>query len=101
MIDSDAMLMRKQRKLVRRTMHVLGPNYAWSTDGYDKLKRWGFYIHSCIDTYSRYILWLQVGISNKNSKLILKYYLDAIKELDGNIILIMHVFNYNFFFNNF
>ena len=67
-------------------MHVQGPNFVWSTDGYDKLRHWGFYIHGCIDAYSRYIIWLHVGITNKHSQLILNYYLDAIKELKGIFI---------------
>ena len=77
------MKLRKQKKLKRRIMHVQGPNFVWSTDGYDKLRHWGFYIHGCIDAYSRYIIWLHIGKSNKQSQLILKYYLDAIKELEG------------------
>ena len=82
-INPNAMELRRQRKLVRRTMNAYGPNYAWSTDGYDKLRHWGFYIHGCIDAYSRYIIWLHVGNTNKKSKLILKYFLDAIKKLQG------------------
>jgi hypothetical protein len=64
-------------------MHVQGPNFLWSVDGYDKLSHWGFYVHGCIDAYSRYIIWLQIGITNKKSQVILKYYLDAINELKG------------------
>lgn len=69
-------------------MHVQGPNFLWSVDGYDKLRHWGFYIHGCIDAYSRYIIWLNIGVTNKQSRLILKYYLDAIKELNGTVYII-------------
>ncbi|RGB24289.1 hypothetical protein C1646_773299 [Rhizophagus diaphanus] len=45
-IDSEAMKLRRQKKLKRRTiMHVQGPNFVWSTDGYNKFRHWGFYIH--------------------------------------------------------
>src|ERR1044071_352507 len=83
LLDPEALAKRKQKKLKRRTMHVQGPNFLWSTDGYDKLAHWGFYIHGCIDAYSRYIIWLHIGITNKKSQVILKYYLDAINKLNG------------------
>lgn len=86
------MKLRRQKKLKRRIMHVQGPNFVWSTDGYDKLRHWGFYIHGCIDAYSRYIIWLYVGTTNKRSQLILKYYIDAIKELKGIICKYMQIF---------
>ena len=86
MLDPEGLVKRKRRKLKRRTMHVQGPNFLWSTDGYDKLSHWGFYIHGCIDAYSRYIIWLQIGTTNKKSQVILKYYLDAINELRGIVI---------------
>ena len=28
-----------------------GPNHVWHTDGFDKLKPYGFAIHGCIDGY--------------------------------------------------
>ncbi len=87
------MKLRRQRKLKRRVMHVQGPNFVWSTDGYDKLRHWGFYIHGCIDAYSRYIIWLHVGVSNKQSQLILKYFLYAIKELEGKYMHLLLLFN--------
>ncbi|CAG8785481.1 17044_t:CDS:2 [Gigaspora margarita] len=43
-------------------MHIPGPNFMWSVDGYDKLRQWGFYIHGAVDAYSRYIIWLEVGL---------------------------------------
>ncbi|PKB99531.1 hypothetical protein RhiirA5_429527 [Rhizophagus irregularis] len=43
-------------------MHVQGPNFVWSNDGYDKLHHWEFYIHRCIDAYSRYIIWIYVVV---------------------------------------
>jgi transposase InsO family protein len=83
LLDPEALAKRKQKKLKRRVMRVQGPNFVWSVDGYDKLSHWGFYVHGCIDAYSRYIIWLQIGISNKKSQIILKYYLDAVNELRG------------------
>lgn len=54
---------------------VPGPNYIWSIDRHDKLAHWGFQIYGCIDAYSRCILWLYVGISNRTSQSVLRQYL--------------------------
>ena len=42
-----------------------GPDEVWSIDGYDKLKRWGINIYGAIDAYSRRILWIYTGITNR------------------------------------
>lgn len=57
---------------------VPGPNYIWSIDGHDKLSEWGFEIYGCIDAYSRCILWLYVGISNRTSHSMLCQYLSVV-----------------------
>jgi hypothetical protein len=41
----------------RGDFKVPGPNFLWSLDAYEKLKRFGFQIYSCIDAYSRCIIW--------------------------------------------
>ena len=50
---------------------------------HDKLKPFGFSVHGCIDRFSRRLLWLEVGPTNKNPEVIAKCYLDAVKQLGG------------------
>jgi len=80
-VDAEGLQERRSRRLQRRIFHCAGPNEVWSVDGYDKLARWGFPIHGCCDVYSRYLLWLRVGVSNSDPRYILAYYLEAIEEL--------------------
>lgn len=47
----------------RGTISVPGPNHAWSIDGHCKLDAWGIEVYAAIDTYSRYIIWIYVGLS--------------------------------------
>jgi hypothetical protein len=54
---------------------VPGPNFIWSVDGHDKLDYWGFQIYGCIDAYSRNIVWMYVGISNRTAQSVLRQYL--------------------------
>ena len=58
-----------------------GPNYQWHIDGYDKLHSFGFFIHGCIDGFSRKILWLEVVESNHDPKLIAKYFVNSVTAI--------------------
>ncbi len=65
----------------RGEFKVPGPNFLWSLDGYEKLKRFGFQIYGCIDAYSRCIIWFYVGRSATTSMSTLKQYLQAVQRL--------------------
>lgn len=82
-LDPIGVLERKQRRLKRRVYHNKGPNYLLHVDGYDKLKRFGFSIHGCVCGFSRRVLWLRVGRSNNDPKVIASYFLDFLRELRG------------------
>ena len=60
---------------------VPGPNFLWSLDGYEKLKKFGFQIYGCIDAYSRCIIWFFIGRSATTSMSTLKQYLQAVQRL--------------------
>ena len=77
-IDPENMDMRKKRRLKRRQYINPGPNAVWHIDGYDKLARYGIYIHGCVDGYSRRIMWLHAYYTNKDSKVIAGYFMDCI-----------------------
>ena len=50
-LDPEGVDFRSRRKLRRRKYFAKGPNFIWHTDGYDKLKPFGFCIHGAIDGY--------------------------------------------------
>jgi hypothetical protein len=78
-LDPEGVEARRAHRLRRRTYTVPGPNYVWHVDGYDKLKPFGLAIHGAIDGYSRRIMWLEVGSTNNNPKLIANYFLETVK----------------------
>ena len=82
-LNPDSVKLRKHRRLHCRRYVANGPNFVWHLDGHDKLKPFGFSIHGCIDGFSRYLIWLEVASSNKKPELIAKFYLDAVKSLEG------------------
>lgn len=82
-LDPEGCERRRAHRLKRRAYVNQGPNYCWHLDGYDKLKPYGFPIHGCIDGFSRKMLWLKLSRSNNNPQVILKFYLDIVREYGG------------------
>ena len=82
-LDPDGVERRKRHRLQRRQYRVKGPNYMWHIDGYDKLKPFGFCVHGAICGYSRRILWLEVGPSNNNPRIIARYFVNYVKQIRG------------------
>ncbi|KAJ5454057.1 uncharacterized protein N7458_005013 [Penicillium daleae] len=58
-----------------------GPNFVWHVDGYMKLAQFGVEVYAAIDGYSRYILWIYVGISTRTAVSVLSQFLDTLAEL--------------------
>lgn len=79
-VDEDGIRKRSRHRLKRRLYSVPGPNYLWHLDGYDKLKRFGFAIHACVDGFSRFVIWLWVSTTNNKPQVISYYFLDAVKK---------------------
>ena len=82
-MDPDGCEMRRRHRLQRRTYVNPGPNFCWHTDGYDKLKPYGFPIHACIDGFSRKILWLKVTRTNNDPVIVARTYLEVVRENGG------------------
>jgi hypothetical protein len=97
-VDPGGVLARQNRRLVRRIFHSRGPNEILSCDGHDKLLRWGFGIHGGIDVFSRYMIWLRIGITNSDPRAILSYFLDSLDEHagsdNGTAITCLYYFSY-------
>ncbi|XP_057311869.1 uncharacterized protein LOC130649584 [Hydractinia symbiolongicarpus] len=82
-MDPSGVEERSKHRFKRRKYFSRGPNFVWHMDGYDKLKPFGFAIHGAIDGWSRKILWLNVGASNNNPKIIAAYFLKCVTRLQS------------------
>jgi Clr5 domain len=60
---------------------VPGPNFIWSIDAYLKLSPYGIEVYAAIDAYSRFIVWIYIGISARTAISVLRQYLDTIEVL--------------------
>ena len=54
-----------------------GPNDVWYIDGYLKLKPFGIEIYAAIDSYSRFIVWVYIGVSVSTAVSVERQSLDA------------------------
>lgn len=70
---------RNRGRLNRRTYRSDRCNFQWHLDGYDKLNPFGIAIHGCVDGFSRLVLWLEVGVTNKKTQQICKYFIEAVR----------------------
>ena len=82
-LNPDKSKLRKRSRVHRRRYVADGPYFVWHLDGHDELKPFSFSIHCCTDRFSQYLIWLEVASSIKNLELIAKFYLDAVKSLEG------------------
>ena len=77
-IDPEGVNQRKHHRLKRRK--YINPHATWHLDGYDKLARYGIYIHGCVDGFSRHVIWLNAYYTNKDSKVISGYFMDFVTK---------------------
>ena len=79
-LDPDGVTARSRHILHRRVYNARGANYVWHVDDYDRIKPYGFAIHTAIDGYSRKILWLKVLARHDNPKMIGTLYLNYFSQ---------------------
>ena len=82
-LDQKGVSRRKSHRLKRRKYRNKGSNHVWHMDGNDKLRPFGFYVHGCIDGFSRKIIWLHVANTNKDPAVIAYYFLKEVKVISG------------------
>jgi hypothetical protein len=82
-VEPEAVEARRRRRFKRKRFICAGINDIWAQDQHDKWKRFGLWFHNCIDPFINYNNWLKVWWTNKNSKLIASYYIEAARKLQG------------------
>ena len=81
-IDPEGVSMHKKKTIKLRTYETNGPFDVFHIGGNDKLKRFGFAIHGCIDGFSRKLIWLFVSSTNNDPLIVANFYLKAITNLE-------------------
>ncbi|KAG2130210.1 uncharacterized protein EDB93DRAFT_1332123 [Suillus bovinus] len=79
--EPTAVQARHCGRLKRRCFWCAGVNDVWPQDQHDKWLRFGLWLHISLDPFTGWINWLKVWWTNKNPRLIARYYLDCCRKL--------------------
>ncbi|KAI0310015.1 hypothetical protein OF83DRAFT_1278963 [Amylostereum chailletii] len=81
--EPEAVQSRRRHRLGRRICWSAGINDIWPQDQHDKWKRFGLFLHVSLEMHGGYINWLKIWWTNRNSRLITRFYLDRAREIGG------------------
>ncbi|KAA1069486.1 hypothetical protein PGT21_026274 [Puccinia graminis f. sp. tritici] len=87
-IDPEDMAARLRGVCKRQTYQTNGPNHIWSSDGHDKLKRFGLTIYGYVNAWSRKILGMFVHVTNNDPRHIAVHFLQLASEAGGIPLLL-------------
>ena len=85
-VEPEQVNERRRRALRRRRFWAAGVNDVWAQDQHDKWGRFGLWLHAGLEAFSGKINWLKIWWTNKNPKLVAKYYIDTCRRIGGTLI---------------
>ena len=81
--EPEAVKERSKHRFKRKRFWAAGVNDIWTFDQHDKWRRFGLWLHLGLEPFAGRLLWLKVWWSNRQSRLITSYYLEAAREAGG------------------
>ena len=85
-VEPEQVNERRRLALRRRRFWAAGVNDVWAQDQHDKWGRFGLWLHAGLEAFSGKINWLKIWWTNKNPKLVAKYYIDTCRQIGGTLI---------------
>lgn len=82
-LDPEEVELRKRKRLRRREYYAKGPNYLWHVHSYDKLKNYGICINSCIEGYSKKIIWCEVTKSSSDPRIVAGHFISSVEKMSA------------------
>ncbi|KAJ7347697.1 hypothetical protein DFH08DRAFT_808478 [Mycena albidolilacea] len=79
-VEPDAVRQRRAFKFKRKRFYSAGVMDLLCFDQHDKWKRFGLWLHLGMDPYPGRLHWLKIWWTNRNPKLVTRYYLDACRN---------------------
>ena len=86
-VEPEEVAARRRRGFRRRCFWAAGVNDVWPQDQHDKWGRFGLWLHAGIEAFSGEINLLKIWWTNKNPRLIAKFYLDTCRRIGGMFLL--------------
>jgi hypothetical protein len=81
-VEPEEVVQRRRRGFCCRHF-AAGVNNVWPQDQHDKWGRFGLWMHAGIEAFSGEFNCLRIWWTNKNPRLITKYYLDTCRRIGG------------------
>ena len=82
-VEPEEVIQRRRRGFKRRRFWAAGVNDVWPQDQHDKWGRFGLWLHAGLEAFSGEINWLKIWWTNKNPRLVAKFYLDTCQQIGG------------------
>ena len=71
-------------------------NDVWPQDQHDKWGRFGLWLHAGLEAFSGEINWMKIWWTNKNPRLVAKFYLDTCRRIGGRSLYPTFRVTYNY-----
>ena len=82
--EPEAVKGRRHCRFQRQQFYAAGVNEIWAQDQHDKWgPKFGLWLHNSIDPFTGFNNWLKVWWTNKNPRLIVSYYIEAVRKDGG------------------
>ncbi|TRM57865.1 hypothetical protein BD626DRAFT_411239 [Schizophyllum amplum] len=82
-VEPDLVRARKSKRFRRKQYVGAGVMDCWTMDQHDKWRRFKLYLHVGLDPVPGQLLWLRIWWTNRNPRLIARFYLDAARSRGG------------------
>ena len=81
--EPDALASRRANRFRQKRFWCAGVNDVWCLDQHDKWLRFGLFFHGSVDPFMMYNNWLKIWWTDKNPRLIVRFYLEAARKIGG------------------
>ena len=82
-VEPEQVVERHQRGFKWKRFWAAGVNDVWPQDQHGKWGRFGLWLHAGLEAFSGKINWLKIWWTNRNPRLITKYYIDTCRRIGG------------------
>jgi hypothetical protein len=84
-VEPEQVNERRRSAFKRKRFWAAGVNDVWPQDQHDKWGRFGLWLHAGLEAFSGEINWLKIWWTNKNPRLVAKYYIDTCRRIGGKL----------------
>ena len=84
-VEPEQVVEHRQRGFKWKRFWAAGVNDIWPQDQHNKWGWFGLWLHAGLEAFSGKINWLKIWWTNRNPRLITKYYIDTCQRIGGTL----------------